>query len=138
MRIVGAMLLALLPAASGGVVLQMPPPPTRPIVAAKPATPVTALQRFAVGEPAKNSAGQVILQQINRTPQFGGGSDWGGYGYGYGWGGYGYGWGGYIYGCMPVYITPCCRTSTSQISQRSCSWSGSSMFFGSAGMMRPY
>jgi CubicO group peptidase (beta-lactamase class C family) len=136
MRIVGAMLLMLSPAAFGGVVLQMPPAPMRPVVAAKPVTPVTALQRFAVGQPAKNSAGQVILQQANSASQVGGGSDWGGYGYGYGWGGYGYGWGGI--GCVRVWITPCCRTTTSQVSQRNCGWSGSSMFFGSAGMMRPY
>jgi hypothetical protein len=134
MRIFGAMLLMLSPAAFGGVVLQMPPAPMQPVVAANPVTPVTALQRFAVGQPAKNSAGQVILHQVNRTPQFGGGSDWGGYGYGYGWGGYGYGWGG----CVRVCITPCCSTTTSQISQRNCNWSGSSMFFGSAGLMRPY
>jgi hypothetical protein len=136
MRIFGAILLVLSPAASGGVVLQMPPSPTWPAVAAKSAMPVTALQRFAVGERAKDSAGQVIVQQVNSTSQVGGGSDWGGYGNGYGWGGYGYGWGGF--GCVPVYITPCYRTTTSQVSQRNCRWSGSSMFFGSAGMMRPY
>ncbi|MDP7030118.1 MAG: hypothetical protein QF733_07855 [Phycisphaerales bacterium] len=90
---------------SGGVVLHMPPPPSRPASAAA----VTPLQRFAVGEPAKDRAGRVILQQVTSSPRVGNG--WGGYGRGgygwggYGWGGYGWGWGGW----GPMVVVDCCH-----------------------------
>ncbi len=91
-----------------GVVLRMPPAPVRQVASA--ASVVTPLQRFAVGEPAKDRAGNVILQQVTDSPQIGN-SDWGGYG-GYGWGGYGYGgygWGGYGgWGYGPVLFVECC------------------------------
>lgn len=98
-------------AAFGGVVIQMPvAPATTPVAAATSTTPaVSPLQRFAIGERAKDRAGNVVLYTLPPTVTSGGGGNgWGGgsgYG-GYGYGGFGYGGFGWRY---PLIYSPCCR-----------------------------
>ena len=99
-----SVMLCIGSAALGGVVIQMPAAPSTTSVAA--ATPaVSPLQRFAIGEPAKDRAGNVILYTLPPTVTSGGGGDGWGWGGGYGYGGYGYGGYGWSY---PIIYSPCC------------------------------
>jgi hypothetical protein len=133
MRIVPLALTALVgAAASGDVVIQMPAAPAVvvPVVSGSASSTgaqgqsVSPLQRFAIGEPAKDRAGNVILAFVPSSVNVGGGG-YGGYGWGgYGWGGYGWsswGW-GYPF-MMPSCCNPCDTPWTS-------GWRGTSMSFG--------
>ncbi len=75
--------------AAAGVVIQMPAVPAAPASSAGPAaqtSKVSPLQRFALGEPAKDRAGNAILYGLPPTVAYGGGgSGWGGYGRGGVW-----------------------------------------------------
>lgn len=100
--------------ATADVVIRMPAVPASavaPAASASKAPAVRPLQRFAIGEPAKDRAGNVILYTLPPTvTSNGGGSGWGNYGVGYNWGGYGwggYGWGGWGWG-SPIILSPCC------------------------------
>ena len=115
MKISAAMaLLSVASTALGGVVLHMPPPPAVPQIpqgASASAGSVSPLQRFAAGEPAKDRAGNVILQYLPPTVHAGGRSNWGGSGWGgypYGWSGFGWGGFGYNSWVYPSIISPCC------------------------------
>jgi|ETNmetMinimDraft_26_1059896.scaffolds.fasta_scaffold37465_2 hypothetical protein len=94
--------------AAAGVVIQMPAVPAAPASSAGPVSQtskVSPLQRFALGEPAKDRAGNAVQYGLSPTVTYGGGgSGWGGYGRGgYGRGGYGWGWG------YPIILVPCCN-----------------------------
>jgi hypothetical protein len=92
--------------AAAGVVIQMPAVPAASVSSAGPTsqTPkVNPLQRFALGEPAKDRAGNAIRYGLSPAVTYSGrGSGWGGYSWGgYGWGGYGWGY--------PIVLVPCCN-----------------------------
>ena len=84
--------------AAAGVVIQMPAAPAAPASSAGPVSQtskVSPLQRFALGEPAKDRAGNAVQYGLSPTVTYGGG--------GSGWGGYGWGWG------YPIILMPCCN-----------------------------